>query len=258
MLRSIRNLFENKLGASDGEIGHVNDFYFDDRNWAVRYLVADTGSWMPGRLVLISPHSFGGLYQGGKTLLVNLTRQQIENGPSIDLHKPLSRHHEEEYHRHFGWPFHWDGGRSWGMSVRPDIASEAKHPPYEQTIAKGVKHETSDPHLRSVKTVLGYHVQATDGAIGHAADFLLSDENWVIQRMVVDTRRWMSGKRVMILPNQINRISWNRSKIYVDLTKESVLGSQSFDQLPSAFGNTTRDFLCDKSQKHIPQTFSRL
>jgi len=239
MLRSIRNLFEDKLGALDGEIGHVNDFYFDDRNWAVRYLVADTGSWMPGRLVLISPHSFGALYQGGKTLLLNLTRQQIENGPSIDSHKPLSRHYEEEYHRNFGWPFHWDGGRSWGMSVRPAIPPAAKPLLHEQTLAKGVKQETSEPHLHSVKAIVGYHLQATDGIIGHVADFLVSDENWVVQCMVVETRRWMSGKRVMILANQINRISWDESKIYVDLTKEAVLGSQGFD--PSDFGVREHD-----------------
>ena len=109
MLRSVKKLFEDKLGASDGEIGHVKDFYFDDQNWAVRYLVADTGSWMPGRLVLISPHAFGNLYQGGKVLLVNLTRQQIENSPSIESHKPVSRQYEEEYHRYYGWPFYWRG-----------------------------------------------------------------------------------------------------------------------------------------------------
>ena len=55
MLRSIKQLHGAKLGASDGEIGHVKDFYFDDQNWAVRYVVADTGSWLPGRQVLISP-----------------------------------------------------------------------------------------------------------------------------------------------------------------------------------------------------------
>jgi len=105
MLQSVTRLFEARLGASDGEIGRVNDLYFDDQNWAVRYLVADTGSWMPGRLVLISPRAFGNLHQGGKVLLVNLTRQQIENSPSIESHKPVSRQYEEEYHRYYGWPF---------------------------------------------------------------------------------------------------------------------------------------------------------
>jgi len=128
MLRIVKKLFENKLGASDGEIGHVNDFYFDDQNWAVRYLVADTGSWMPGRLVLISPHAFGNLYQGGKVLLFNLTRQQIENSPSIELHKPVSRQYEEEYHRYYGWPFYWQGDQLWGMSAFPISLTSGRSP----------------------------------------------------------------------------------------------------------------------------------
>ena len=87
MLRSIKQLYGDKLGASDGEIGHVKDFYFDDQNWAVRYVVADTGSWLPGRQVLLSPHAFGRLRQAEKVLRVNLTRKQIEDSPSIESHK---------------------------------------------------------------------------------------------------------------------------------------------------------------------------
>ena len=103
MLHSIQERYGEKLRASDGEIGHVRDFYFDDKNWTVRYLVADTGHWLTGRLVLISPHAFGHLHPEGKVLLVNLTRKQIEDSPSIDEHKPVSRQHEEEYHRHYGY-----------------------------------------------------------------------------------------------------------------------------------------------------------
>ena len=105
MLRSIKQLYGDKLGASDGEIGHVKDFYFDDQNWAIRYLVADTGSWLPGRQVLISPHSLGRLDQAEKILRVNLTRKQIEDSPSIESHKPVSRQYEEEYYRYYGWPY---------------------------------------------------------------------------------------------------------------------------------------------------------
>ena len=103
MLHSIQQRYGERLRAFDGEIGHVRDFYFDDENWAVRYLVADTGRWLTGRLVLISPHALGHLYPNGKVLLVNLTRRKIEESPSIDEHKPVSRQHEEEYHRHYGY-----------------------------------------------------------------------------------------------------------------------------------------------------------
>lgn len=239
MLRSVKKLFEDKLGATDGEIGHVKDFYFDDQNWAVRYLVADTGSWMPGRLVLISPHAFGDLYQGGRVLLVNLTRQQIENSPSIESHKPVSRQYEEEYHRYYGWPFYWQGDQLWGMSAFPVASTSSSRLPGEQSSAKGGRKESGDPHLRGAKAITGYQIQTADEVIGHVTDFVLDDENWVIQHVVVDTRHWLSGKRVMISPSHINRISWDESKVYVDLTKEAVVGSPVFD--PTAFGIREHD-----------------
>jgi len=220
MLQSINQLYGNKLGASDGEIGHVKDFYFDDQNWTVRYLVADTGSWMPRRLVLISPHAFGNLYQGGKVLLVNLTRQQIAKSPSIDLHKPLSRQYEEEYHRYYGWPFYWRGGQLWGMSAFPIMSSARMRFSNEQSIAKNEKQEYRDSHLRSARAIDGYHIQAIDEVIGSVTDMVMDDENWTIQHIVVDTGHWMSGKRVMISPSQINRIVWDESKVHVNLTRE--------------------------------------
>ena len=239
MLRSVKKLFGDKLGASDGEIGRVNDFYFDDRNWAVRYLVADTGTWMPGRLVLISPHAFGNFYQGGKVLPVNLTRKQIENSPSIESHKPVSRQYEELYYRYYGWPFYWRGDQLWGMSAFPIASVPAGRSPGEQSAEKAGKNESDDPHLRSAKAIIGYQIQASDEAIGHVTDFVLDDETWVIQHVVVDIRHWLSGKRVIIPPSQIKRISWDESKVYVDLTKEGVLGSPDFDAV--AFGIREQD-----------------
>lgn len=239
MLRSIKKLFEDRLGASDGEIGRVNDFYFDDENWAVRYLIADTGTWMPGRLVLISPHAFGGLYQGGKVLLVNLTREQIENSPSIESHKPLSRQYEELYYRYYGWPFYWRGNQLWGMSAFPIASVPAGRSPVEPSTAKAAENESDDPRLRSAKAIIGYQIQASDEAIGHVTDFVLDDQDWVIQHVVVDTRHWLSGKRVMISPSHIKRISWDESKVYLDLTKEAVAESPFFD--PAAFGILEHD-----------------
>ena len=119
MLRSIKQLYGNRLGASDGEIGHVKDFYFDDQNWAIRYLVADTGTWLPGRMVLLSPHSLGTLDQPEKILRVNLTRKQIEDSPAIETHKPVSRQFEEKYYRYYRWPFYWQGHGLWGQTSVP-------------------------------------------------------------------------------------------------------------------------------------------
>src|SRR5580692_9622620 len=113
MLRSLRQLSGNHLGASDGDIGHVKDFYFDDQTWAVRYVVADTGKWLTGREVLLTPHAFSASQPAGKTLFVNLTRKQIEDSPAMETHKPVSRQYEEEYYRYYGWPYYWKGDGLW-------------------------------------------------------------------------------------------------------------------------------------------------
>src|ERR1017187_9910774 len=151
MLQSIKQLCGDKLGASDGDIGHVKDFYFDDQNWAVRYLVADTGSWLSERLVLVSPHAFGSLDQTGTVLRVNLTRKQIENSPSIESHKPVSRQYEEEYYRYYGWPYYWQGGGLWGMSGFPILELPSEPLPSAPVPASHRHPKLADVHLRSTQ-----------------------------------------------------------------------------------------------------------
>ena len=181
MLQSIKQLHGNKLGASDGDIGHVKDFYFDDQNWAVRYVVADTGTWLPGRQVLLSPHAFGSLHHAGKVLRVNLTRKQIEDSPAIESHKPVSRQYEEEYHRYYGWPYYWEGDGMWGMSGFPVLERPQNLSPGKPAAANGPQPKRADAHLRSTQAVSGYHLQATDGIIGHVCDFMMDDKSWAIQ-----------------------------------------------------------------------------
>jgi hypothetical protein len=119
------------------------------------------------------------------------------------------------------------------MSAFPIASAPSGRSPSEQSTAKDGKKETGDPHLRSTKTIIGYHLQAADETIGHVIDFVMDDKDWTIQQVVVDTGHWLRGKRVMISPSQINRIRWDRSKVYVDLTKEALLGSPLFD--PASF-----------------------
>ena len=232
MLRSVKQLIGDKLGASDGEIGHVKDFYFDDHNWAVRYLVADTGSWLPGRQVLISPHSLGRLDQAGKVLLVNLTRKQIQDSPSIESHKPVSRQYEEEYYRYYGWPYYWQGDALWGMSGFPILELPAEPVASEPTIESSPQPERADAHLLSAQSVKGYHLQASDGMIGHVCDFMMDAESWAIRRLVIKTGHRLSGKEVLISTSQVDRISYEESTVFVSLTRESVEQSSEHDLSP--------------------------
>jgi hypothetical protein len=222
MLRSITQLAGDKLRATDGEIGHVKDFYFDDRNWVVRYVVADTGSWLTGRLVLLSPLSLGRLAPAGKVLCVNLTRKQIENSPSIEAHKPVSRQYEEEYHRYYGWPYYWQGDALWGMSGVPVLTLPLQPLPIQPAAAGGPPPAGPDAHLRSTQAVKGYHLQASDGTIGHVCDFMMDDQTWAIGQLVIKTGHRLSGREVQIPTNKIDRISYEESTVFADLTSEAV------------------------------------
>src|ERR1035441_6768283 len=150
MLIHSKKLYDDRLAALDGEIGRVKDLYFDDKNWVVRYVVADTGLWLFGRLVLLSPHAFGRLDERTDVLRVNLTRAQIEKSPDIDSRMPVSRQYEADYYRYYGWPMYWNGGALWGAAGCPTIV-----PPAGAQIAGGLRHR-EDKHLQSAHAVGGY------------------------------------------------------------------------------------------------------
>jgi hypothetical protein len=218
MLLNIKELYGNRIAATDGDIGHVKDFYFDDKIWVIRYLVADTGSWLPGRLVLLSPHAFGKWDRGGNTLKINLLKKQIENSPRIESHKPVSRQFEIEYYSYYGWPGYWNGGAMWGMGGYPMIVPRS----VDEAEAHQAPHQPGDKHLRSAHAVSGYHIQASDGAIGHVSGFLVDDRSWVIRELVVETGHWYSGKEILISPDKIDQISYEDSKVFVNLTQADI------------------------------------
>ncbi len=222
MLRSIKQLYGSRLQASDGEIGVVKDFYFEDQTWTIRYLVADTGVWLPKRQVLISPHSLGRLDEAQAVLQVNLTRKQIEDSPSTESHKPVSRQYEEAYYRHYGWPAYWQGSGLWGMSDFPTLELPATARTANPDSAGGAQRDKADVHLRSTHAVNGYHVRTAEGIIGYVCDFMMDDQNWAIGQLVVKTGHRFSGKEELIPTTKAERISYDESTVFVDLTQERV------------------------------------
>ncbi|MBK8478818.1 MAG: PRC-barrel domain containing protein [Opitutaceae bacterium] len=214
MLQNTKSIQGQKLAAHDGEIGSISDFYFDETNWAIRYLVANTGSWLTGRLVLISPHSLGRPNVEATALTVNLSRKQIENCPPIDTDKPVSRQYEIDYYHYYGWPGYWYGGGLWGATNYPAMLPFS---PAEREAAQH-SHDNDNPHLRSIKAVTGYALQATDGEIGSISGFLMDDKTWVIGGLVAETGHWYSGKQIIIPTARIGRISYEDSTVQVNLT----------------------------------------
>jgi hypothetical protein len=214
VLYDIHKLYGHTLAALDGEVGTVKDFYFDDRHWVIRYLVVETGSWLRGREVLLSPHAFGDWNRERNVLSINLTRQQIEGSPSIESHKPVSRQYEIEYYNYYGWPVYWNGGAIWGFGGFPVIL-----PPSKDAMEAHLQPQHPDVHLQSINAVTGYQIHATDGAIGTVSGFRVDDHSWAIAELAVATGHWFSGKEVLIAPSRIQRISYEDSSVYVDLTK---------------------------------------
>jgi len=223
MLIKAKALNGYKLDSLDGEIGKVKEFYFDDRHWTIRYLVADTGNWLTGRKVLISPYALNSVIKSDEHLSVDLTKKQIENSPPLDSHKPVSRQFEDDYYGYYGWPTYWSGSSVWG-----DYPYIERNRNKWGEFTKGAKEW--DRHLRSTHEVAGYHLQALDGEIGHVSDFIIDDETWAIRYLIINTGNWWPGKKVLVSPHWIERVSWNESKVFVNLSRDTIKESPEYTE----------------------------
>jgi len=198
MLNKAKTLKSYKLHSLDGEIGQVNEFYFDDHNWTIRYLIADTGNWLTGKQVLIPPHALVAVNKEEQYITVNMTKKQMEDSPLLGNDTPVSRQFEEAYYGYYEWPMYWDS--------------------------------QFDPHLRSTYDVSSYDIQATDGEIGHVEDFIIDDETWAIRYLIIDTRNWWPGKKVLVSPQWIERVSWDEKTVFVNLLRETIKQSPEYTE----------------------------
>ena len=232
MLRKAKTLQGYKLDSRDGEIGKVKEFYFDDQHWAIRYLVADTGNWLTSRQVLISPYALVAVSKEEKHIAVDLTKKQIEDSPALESDKPVSRQFEDAYYGYYGWPMYWGGPYMWGYYSYPMRDRE------KWRAATQAEKASWDPHLRSTHDVSGHDIEAADGEIGHVEDFIIDDETWAIRYLIIDTRNWWPGKKVLVSPQWIERVSWSESKVFVNLSRETIKQSPEYteESLP------TRDY----------------
>jgi len=222
MLNKAETLKGYKLDCLGGEeIGKVKEFYFDDHHWAIRYLVADTADWLTGRMVLISPYALGAVITEKQHIAIDLTKKQIEDSPSLTLDKPLSRQFEESYYGYYGWPIYWGGQYMWG--AYPRIIRDR-----EKLKESTQSQQLWDPKLHSTHEVSGHHIQAADGEIGHVEDFIIDAETWAIRYLVINTLNWWPGKKVLLSPQWIERVSWSESKVFVNLPREIIKQSPEY------------------------------
>jgi len=225
VLRRVRDYENFEVWSREGrELGRVEDFYFDEDKWTVRYIVVTTGTWLTGRSVLVSPLSVDRLRWNDGRVDVRLTEAQIKAAPSADLAQPISQQWEAEYSMYYGIPNYWAGPGIWGIGMTPSEALSAVEvtPP-----STPVPRDTR--HLRAVKEVAGYHIHARDGEIGHVDDFLTDDRSWTIRYLMIDTSNWIGGRTVLIPPEWAHRIDWADKQVYVDVTREAVKESPEYD-----------------------------
>lgn len=215
MLYNAKNLIDNKIQAIDGDLGKLDDFYFDDRSWNIRYMIVDTGKWIEGRKVLLSPLVIQNPDLSNKYITVNLTKEQIKNSPDIDTKRPVSVQHESEY----SWPTYGIGALETPLMINQEHLHQSN-----DTMMR-----SDDPHLRSTDEVFGYNISALDGDIGHIDDMIIDDDTWTIHFWVVKTKNLLPGKRVLISPQYINLISWEDEKVFVDMTVDSIKNSPEYD-----------------------------
>jgi hypothetical protein len=227
MLRSIKNLSEYRIESIDGNIGHVDSFLFDDRDWTIRYLVVDTGTWLPGRKVLIVPSALGEPEGQVQVFPVELTRDEIENSPDIDTDKSVSREHEIELHKYYDWAPYWAG--SLGSEISPYTPAEQGEEKEAQGEGATKTKQKGELHLRSTHEVIGYRIHAEDGLVGHIDDLIVHEKDWMIRYLVADTGKWLPGRKVLIPPDWIKHIDWRNSEAVANVKKEVIKGSPSYD-----------------------------
>jgi hypothetical protein len=221
MLRNANHLKGFAIRATDGGLGTVDQFYFDDETWAIRYLTVETAGWLGGRQVLISPISVVHADWQARRLDVALTKRQVQNSPDIDTHLPVSRQHEAAYLGYYGYPYYWGGPYLWGPAFYP-AGLAVPICPAAEAVADKMRKESPDSHLRSSEAVTGYHIDTADGEIGHVVGFVVDEEAWAIRYLEVATRNWWPGNKVLISPAWVDRMSWTESKVFVGLSREAI------------------------------------
>jgi len=229
-----------EIEAKDGELGHVDDLLFEETRWTVRWLVVDTGRWLAGRRVLLPPSALGKPDAQARCFPVDLTKQQIEKSPPLTADPPISRQAEAGLYRYYGWTPYWDGDLMPPLSYLSDgvgtgflFPPENLRPEPSDKAAAGDKPRQAalagDPHLRSVGDTIDHAIRASDGDVGHVDDFLVDDNGWRIRYMIVDTGKWLPGRKALIAPQWIKELDWSEARVMIDLTCDAIKKSPPYE-----------------------------
>lgn len=230
MLHLAHKIRGTTIRARDGEIGTLHDFLFEQSRWAVRYLVIATGSWLDGRKVLVSPMSVEGPWDRSGIAL-SVRKAEVEESPDLQP-TTLARESESALLQHYGQPFYWEGVNVWGMFDTPTALLGARREPLSPN---GKATATAEPaavaRLRSTEEIKGFHIQASDGEIGHVDDLLIGEESWRIRYLLVDTSNWIGGRSVLVATDVVETIDPEAGKLRVTDSREDIRNSPTYDSI---------------------------
>ena len=224
MLRSLKDLKRYTVSATDGGLGKVVNFLFDDERWAIRYLVVEPNLFHLGHDVLISPVFFRQADWETRTFHLALTKERVRNSPSVDSNRPVSRQHERDYFRYYGYPYYWGYSGVWGLGNLPGLLAPWDEPPKDREALTG------DVHLRSAREVGGYSIEASDGPLGRVTDFVIDDRSWEIRYIVVDANPWWwIAKKVVVAPQWAAQVSWVERTVTLSMSRAAIRTSPPWD-----------------------------
>lgn len=226
--RTLRSLLNLRLCAKDGEMGRVCDFYFDDREWKVRYLVDDTGRFFHGKKVLISPAALSRVPADRRAVYADLTLEQVRRSPGVETHKPVSIQEEERITHYFNWPVYWSSFGEFAGAI-PPIPAGFEELPRDRDLQRKKSGEGEDSHLRSFREVCGYALEASDGPIGHLDDLIVDLEDWTLRYLVAEVAFFPRKESVVLAPSWAREIRWSDAKIRVDVSRAKIVSAPRFD-----------------------------
>lgn len=219
-LHRLSELQTYNLCATDGEIGPLEDLSFEDSTWTVRYIVANTDTWLDGRAILISSVAIGGIDKDNNEIFVEISRHQIKGSPPIESVNRITRQYEADYFRYYGWPPYWKS---------TPVSSRFLTDEIDESYTGTKRRRPVNNHIRSASEIMGYNIAAQDGEIGKVTNFVIDEKNWAICYLEIDTIGWWPGKHVLLNPAWITMIDWPMKNVIVDLDRRAIRSAPAYD-----------------------------
>jgi hypothetical protein len=205
MLRSIQDLSACSVSCPDGDLGKVDQIYFDVRRWRVRYLVIDTSAWGYGQKIWVPPCCIHQVDFNSKVVRLNLVQQKMLASPAIDMQEPISRLQEGKLVNYYGCKPYWEETHAQCASRYPSGVIDPTACGEPQGRERRTLHTNafnSNVQLLSTRQASGYTIEAVDGPVGHIRDFVFEDDTWLIRYLTIDTHEWWQSENEVLLPTE--------------------------------------------------------